>query len=48
MKKTYYTPSAEEFVIGLERGFLVGSVTGDDTGIPGLLDPGLDDISWIL
>lgn len=47
MKKTYYAPQTEEFMINLEQGFLVGSVTGDDTGLPGLLDPGLGDIEWI-
>ena len=47
MKKTYYTPETEEIRINLEQGFLVGSITGDDTGLPGLLDPGFGDIEWI-
>ncbi|MBP5333034.1 MAG: hypothetical protein J6Y66_02555 [Bacteroidales bacterium] len=46
MKKTYYAPQTEEFMINLEQGFLVGSAETDDTGLPGLEDPGLGDIVW--
>ena len=48
MKQTYYTPETEDIRINLELGVLVGSVDGDDTGLPGLLDPGLGDIEWLL
>ena len=47
MKKNYYTPETEEIRINLEQGFLVGSAETDDTGLPGLLDPGLGDIEWL-
>ena len=48
MKQTYYTPETEDIRINLEQGFLVGSIDGDDIGLPGLQDPGLGDIEWLL
>jgi len=48
MKKYYQTPLAETIKVNIEQGFMVDSISGEDSGIPDLLDPGLGDVVWAI